>query len=151
MIWENGRREGISRGRHPWSFGGSRGPQPDGQGSEDCLAILNNVYNDGVKFHDVGCSHRKPTVCEQWNVQTGINYMTILLHGNRFRFWNLPVALPEFYVNEKILFENFVGPIKLIIYKEHLHNYRIACKDMQWKYTFKHLLPVFSTFRRVRS
>ena len=65
LIWENGRREGISRGRHPWSFGGSRGPQPDGQGSEDCLAILNNVYNDGVKFHDVGCSHRKPTVCEQ--------------------------------------------------------------------------------------
>merc|ERR1739842_267072 len=31
---------------------------------EDCLAILNNFYNDGVKFHDVGCSHTKPTVCE---------------------------------------------------------------------------------------
>ena len=66
MTWENGRREGISRGRFPWSFGGSRGPQPDGGfGSENCLAILNNVYNDRVKFHDVGCEHTKPTVCEQ--------------------------------------------------------------------------------------
>lgn len=65
LTWENGRREGISRGRFPWSTGGSRGPQPDGEGSEDCLAILNNVYNDRVKFHDVGCEHTKPTVCEQ--------------------------------------------------------------------------------------
>jgi len=66
LTWENGGREGISRGRFPWSTGGSRGPQPDGgPGSENCLAILNNVYNDRVKFHDVGCSHTKPTVCEQ--------------------------------------------------------------------------------------
>lgn len=66
LTWENGRSEGISRGRFPWSTGGSRGPQPDGGfGSENCLAILNNVYNDRVKFHDVGCSHTKPTVCEQ--------------------------------------------------------------------------------------
>jgi len=64
LTWENGRRETITRGRHPWSFAGLRGPQPDGQGSEDCLAILNNLYSDGVKFHDVGCSHDKPTVCE---------------------------------------------------------------------------------------
>ena len=45
LTWENGRSESISRGRHPWSFTGSRGAQPDGQGSEDCLAILNNFYN----------------------------------------------------------------------------------------------------------
>ena len=45
LSWENGRSEGISKGRHPWSFTGSRGAQPDGQGSEDCLAILNNFYN----------------------------------------------------------------------------------------------------------
>lgn len=64
LTWENGRRETIARGSHPWSFTGLRGPQPDGQGSEDCLAILNNLYNDGVKFHDVGCSHDKATVCE---------------------------------------------------------------------------------------
>ena len=43
--WENGRSEGISKGRHPWSFTGSRGAQPDGEGSEHCLAILNNFYN----------------------------------------------------------------------------------------------------------
>jgi len=64
LTWENGRRESISRGSHPWSFTGLRGPQPDGQGTENCLAILNNLYNDGVKYHDVGCSHDKPTVCE---------------------------------------------------------------------------------------
>lgn len=64
VFWENGRSEGIRRGQHPWSFAGLRGPQPDGAGSEDCLAILNDVYNDGVKFHDVGCHHRKPTICE---------------------------------------------------------------------------------------
>ena len=45
LTWENGRSEGISKGRHPWSFTGSRGAQPDGQGSEHCLAILNNFYN----------------------------------------------------------------------------------------------------------
>jgi len=65
LTWENGRSESISSGQHPWSFTGSRGKQPDGgRGSENCLAILNNFYNDGVKYHDVGCSHRKPTVCE---------------------------------------------------------------------------------------
>merc|ERR1712203_1140469 len=65
LTWENGRSEGIRKGQHPWSFTGSRGSQPDGgRGSENCLAILNNFYNDGVKFHDVGCSHTKPTVCE---------------------------------------------------------------------------------------
>merc|ERR1719270_478793 len=66
LRWENGRSERISRGRFPWSMEGLHGPQPDGgPGSELCLAILNNVYNDRVKFHDVGCSHRKPTICEQ--------------------------------------------------------------------------------------
>lgn len=65
LNWENGRSEGIRQGQHPWSFTGSRGAQPDGgRGSENCLAVLNNFYNDGAKYHDVGCSHRKPTVCE---------------------------------------------------------------------------------------
>ena len=31
----------------------------------ECLAVLNNFYNDGVKWHDVTCNHRKPTICEQ--------------------------------------------------------------------------------------
>jgi len=44
----------------------SRGvPQPDNrEGDEFCLAVLNNFYNDGVKFHDVSCHHLKPTICE---------------------------------------------------------------------------------------
>jgi len=62
LFWENGRSERISKGRYPWSDRGNRGPQPEGNG--DCLAILNNVYNDRVKYHDVACSHTKPTICE---------------------------------------------------------------------------------------
>ena len=45
MTWENGRREKIIKGRHPWSFTGTSGPQPDGQDTEDCLAVLNNFYD----------------------------------------------------------------------------------------------------------
>lgn len=32
---------------------------------EDCLALLHNVYKDGIKFHDVACYHPKATVCEE--------------------------------------------------------------------------------------
>merc|ERR1712038_92116 len=51
LNWENGKSEGISRGQYPWSTRGAIGPQPEGNGN--CLAILNNVYNDRVKYHDV--------------------------------------------------------------------------------------------------
>lgn len=53
-----------------WSHtGGYNQPQPDNreaaQGNdESCLSILNNFYNDGVKWHDVACHHIKPFVCE---------------------------------------------------------------------------------------
>merc|ERR1719312_845117 len=63
LKWLNGNKETISKGQHPWSFTGRTGPQPDG--GERCLAILNNVYRDGVKFHDVACHHRKPVICEE--------------------------------------------------------------------------------------
>ena len=62
LRWENGVSEPISTGRYPWSDRGAQGPQPEGNG--DCLAILNNVYNDRVKYHDVACHHKKPTICE---------------------------------------------------------------------------------------
>ena len=50
-----------------WSnTGGAGRPQPDNrEGNEVCLAVLNNFYNDGVKFHDVSCHHRKPVICEE--------------------------------------------------------------------------------------
>merc|ERR1719431_73648 len=63
LTWQNGKTEPIARGQHPWSFTGRTGPQPDG--GETCLAILNSVYRDGVKFHDVACHHRKPVVCQE--------------------------------------------------------------------------------------
>ncbi|XP_012226106.1 uncharacterized protein [Linepithema humile] len=53
-----------------WSNTGGFGqPQPDNreaaQGNdESCLSILNNFYNDGIKWHDVACHHVKPFVCE---------------------------------------------------------------------------------------
>jgi hypothetical protein len=40
-------------------------PQPDNrEGNEFCLAVLNNFYLDGIKFHDVACNHLKPIICE---------------------------------------------------------------------------------------
>ncbi|CAL4198713.1 unnamed protein product, partial [Meganyctiphanes norvegica] len=51
-----------------WSHtGGARRPQPDNRerGGEKCLAILNNFYRDGLKWHDVACHHRKPIICER--------------------------------------------------------------------------------------
>nr|XP_027211988.1 perlucin-like [Penaeus vannamei] len=50
-----------------WSRTGfTRRPQPDNRdGNENCLAILNNFYpNDGITWHDVGCQHTKPVICE---------------------------------------------------------------------------------------
>lgn len=53
-----------------WSYTGGYGQaQPDNreaaQGNdESCLSILNNFYNDGLKWHDVACHHIKPFVCE---------------------------------------------------------------------------------------
>ena len=42
-----------------------RQPQPDNrEGNEFCVAILNNFYSDGIKFHDVSCHHTKPALCE---------------------------------------------------------------------------------------
>jgi len=59
--WPNGRSSVPD-----WSnTGGARRPQPDNrEGNENCVAILNNFYNDGIKFHDVACHHRKPALCE---------------------------------------------------------------------------------------
>jgi len=49
-----------------WSNTGGAGlPQPDNrEGNESCVAVLNNFYNDGVRFHDVSCHHKKPVICE---------------------------------------------------------------------------------------
>ncbi|KAL7641544.1 UNVERIFIED_CONTAM: hypothetical protein RMT77_007417 [Armadillidium vulgare] len=55
----------------PWSDKGhTGGPQPDNaefginQTPESCLAVLNGIYNDGIKLHDIACYHKKPYVCE---------------------------------------------------------------------------------------
>ncbi|XP_006607393.1 L-selectin [Apis laboriosa] len=60
----------TQRNTGDWSHTGGYGQaQPDNreaaQGNdESCLSILNNFYNDGIKWHDVACHHRKPFVCE---------------------------------------------------------------------------------------
>lgn len=55
----------------PWSDKGhTGGPQPDNaefdinQTSESCMGVLNNIYKDGIKWHDIACYHKKPFVCE---------------------------------------------------------------------------------------
>ncbi|KAK8731708.1 hypothetical protein OTU49_007435, partial [Cherax quadricarinatus] len=59
----------------PWSQTGHTGvPQPDNaefdinQTSESCLGVLNNIYKDGIKWHDIACYHPKPFVCEDSDV-----------------------------------------------------------------------------------
>ncbi|XP_072393783.1 uncharacterized protein [Diabrotica undecimpunctata] len=60
----------TQRNTGDWSYTGGFGQQqPDNreaaQGNdESCLSILNNFYNDGLKWHDVACHHVKPFVCE---------------------------------------------------------------------------------------
>ncbi|KPI93950.1 hypothetical protein RR46_13115 [Papilio xuthus] len=58
-------------GYNPWSqTGHKKQRQPDNAEfdingtTESCLSILNNVYNDGIAWHDVACYHEKPVVCE---------------------------------------------------------------------------------------
>ncbi|KAF0288272.1 hypothetical protein FJT64_013342 [Amphibalanus amphitrite] len=50
-----------------WGRVGQLGrPQPDNaEGNEHCLAVLNRFYpGDGVTWHDIGCHHPKPFICE---------------------------------------------------------------------------------------
>ncbi|ROT75946.1 mannose-binding protein [Penaeus vannamei] len=75
-VWTGGQRKGRDfswpsgkpfKGLN-WSHTGLTGKrQPDNRepGGENCLAILNNFYKDGVKWHDVGCSHQKSIICEK--------------------------------------------------------------------------------------
>jgi len=55
----------------PWSpTGHLKIPQPDNaeediNGSkESCLGLLNNIYEDGISWHDIACYHPKPYMCE---------------------------------------------------------------------------------------
>lgn len=60
--WPSGKRYNDVN----WSnTGGAKRPQPDNrEGDEFCVAVLNNFYADGIRFHDVSCHHRKPIICE---------------------------------------------------------------------------------------
>ncbi|CAB0005565.1 unnamed protein product [Nesidiocoris tenuis] len=62
----------TDRVHNDWSeSGGIKRPQPDNReelqngAPENCLALLNNFYGDGIHWHDVACHHRKPFVCEE--------------------------------------------------------------------------------------
>ncbi|XP_040571052.1 uncharacterized protein [Lepeophtheirus salmonis] len=54
-----------------WSPTGPAGqPQPDGElksdgfGKEACMALLDNKYGDGVRWHDEPCNNRRVVLCE---------------------------------------------------------------------------------------
>jgi len=77
VFWSNrnGAPVPFAQSAH-WSHTGGATPpraQPDNRAfgeegiSESCLGILNNFYADGIKWHDVACHHKKPTVCEPIN------------------------------------------------------------------------------------
>ena len=55
----------------PWSqTGHKKQPQPDNaefdinQTAESCMGVLNNIYQDGIAWHDIACYHKKPYICE---------------------------------------------------------------------------------------
>ncbi|XP_050295023.1 L-selectin-like [Anthonomus grandis grandis] len=60
----------IERENNDWSYTGGDGvQQPDNRESangkeENCIAIVNNRYGDGIHWHDEVCATRKPFVCE---------------------------------------------------------------------------------------
>lgn len=61
----------ITSANTDWSPAGGQNPkttkpgQPDNrEDPEACLAILNNIYNDTIKWHDINCFHAKPFICE---------------------------------------------------------------------------------------
>lgn len=64
FVWGNG--QPIGYGYTNWSRTGQLGyPQPDNaEGNEQCVAMLNNFYRDGIVWHDIGCHHKKAFVCE---------------------------------------------------------------------------------------
>jgi len=69
VTWPSGAREGYVRGQRFWSHTGGKKPTPEAQpdnrdGNEICIGVLNNFYADGIKWHDVACHHKKPTICE---------------------------------------------------------------------------------------
>ena len=91
VTWPSGAREGYVEGQRFWSHTGGYVkqhwnpnwrkvpnspffhfrakpvalPQPDNRdGNEICIGVLNNFYADGIKWHDVACHHKKPTICE---------------------------------------------------------------------------------------
>lgn len=75
-------------GYNPWSKSGHKKiPQPDNaefdinQTTESCLSVLNNVYNDGIGWHDVACYHEKPVVCE--DSEELLNYVAATNPGIR--------------------------------------------------------------------
>merc|ERR1712112_645968 len=54
----------------PWSpTGHLKIPQPDNAEEdingkkESCLGLLNNIYDDGIAWHDIACYHPKPFMC----------------------------------------------------------------------------------------
>jgi len=64
-------------GYQPWSNTGHKTKiegksvaQPDNaefdinESVEACMGILNDIYEDGIKWHDIACYHTKPFICE---------------------------------------------------------------------------------------
>lgn len=78
-------------GFNPWSqTGHKKVKQPDNAEydingtNESCLSVLNNVYNDGIAWHDVACYHEKPFVCE--DSEELLNYVASTNRG--IRLWS---------------------------------------------------------------
>ena len=76
--------EDIEPGTGYWSRYGSNGRhQPDNSGHqgndpatmENCVAVLNNWFEDGVSFHDQRCMNKHPALCEDAEDMLNFNSM----------------------------------------------------------------------------
>lgn len=72
----------------PWSHTGhTKAPQPDNaefdinKSAESCLGLLNDIYSDGVRWHDIACYHKKAVLCE--DSKTLLDYVKATNKGIR--------------------------------------------------------------------
>ncbi|XP_050720826.1 pupal cuticle protein 36-like isoform X3 [Eriocheir sinensis] len=73
FIWEWSNKQPVTYTN--WGQTGFTGaPQPDNSedNNERCLSLLNQFYpGDLITWHDIGCHHRKPTICEYYAGASG--------------------------------------------------------------------------------
>ena len=95
--------------------------QPDNrekvqQGGEDeaCLAVLNNFYGDGIKWHDVACHHEKPIVCE--DTEGHLNFARQTFPNIRIPWTRCIISVSKFLIKNQDFYNFKYGLLFISIY-----------------------------------